>query len=94
MTASARSTVAEPGRNVRQKAGLNRVIPKAGWHGFATILTYKMEERSGQVVTVPARFTSQTCGVVDAKSRSSSDSESALATQTIFDLRLAHRSCL
>lgn len=56
MTASARGTVAEPGRNVRQKAGLNRSIRNAGWHLFATILTYKMEERGGQVVTVPARF--------------------------------------
>ena len=74
MTASARSTVTEPGRNVRQKAGLNRVILNAGWHLFATILTYKMEERDGQVITVPARFTSQTCaacGVVDARSRES-----------------------
>ncbi|MCJ2085337.1 transposase [Methylobacterium sp. E-005] len=74
ITASARGTVAEPGRNVRQKAGLNRVILNAGWHQFATILTYKMEERGGQVVSVPARFTSQTCaacGVVDARSRES-----------------------
>jgi putative transposase len=74
MTASARGTVAEPGRNVRQKAGLNRGILNAGWHRFATLLTYKMEERGGQVVTVPARFTSQTCaacGVVDARSRES-----------------------
>ena len=40
----------------------------------ATLLAYKMEERGGQVVTVPARFTSQTCaacGVVDARSRES-----------------------
>jgi len=74
MTASARGTGAEPGRKVRQKAGLNRVILNAGWHQFATILTYKMEERGGQVVTVPPRFTSQTCaacGVVDARSRES-----------------------
>jgi putative transposase len=74
MSASARGTVAEPGRNVRQKAGLNRVILNAGWHLFATILAYKMEERGGQVVSVPARFTSQTCaacGVVDARSRES-----------------------
>ncbi len=74
MTASARGTVTEPGRNVRQKAGLNRGIFNAGWHRFATILTYKMEERGGQIVTVPARFTSQTCaacGVVDARSRES-----------------------
>ena len=74
MTASARGTVMEPGRNARQKAGLNRAILNAGWHAFATILSYKMEERGGQVVTVPARFTSQTCaacGVVDARSRES-----------------------
>ncbi len=74
MTASARGTVIEPGRNVRQKAGLNRAILNAGWHQFATILTYKMEERGGKVVTVSARFTSQTCaacGVVDARSRES-----------------------
>ena len=74
MTTSARGSAAEPGRNVRQKAGLNRVILNAGWHQFATILTYKIEERGGQVVSVPARFTSQTCaacGVVDARSRDS-----------------------
>lgn len=74
MTASARGTIAEPGRNVRQKAGLNRVILNAGWRQFATILAYKMEERGGQVVTVPAWFTSQTCAacnVVDARSRKS-----------------------
>jgi putative transposase len=74
MTTSAKGTLAEPGRNVRQKAGLNRAILNAGWHQFATILTYKMEERGGQVVSVPARFTSQTCaacGVVDPRSRES-----------------------
>jgi putative transposase len=74
MTAAARSTIAEPGCNVRQRAALNRNIRNAGWHQLATILSYKMVERGGQVVTVPARFTSQTCaacGVVDARSRES-----------------------
>lgn len=72
MTASAKGTAAEPGRNVRQKAGLNRVILNGGWRLFQTILTYKMEERGGQVVTVDPKHTSQTCsacGVVDARSR-------------------------
>ncbi len=39
MTASAKGTVEEPGRNVRQKAGLNREILKstgAGWNGAWT----------------------------------------------------------
>lgn len=74
MTASARGTIAKPGSNVRQKAGLNRSILNAGWDQFATIMTYKLEERGGQVVKVPARFTSQTCAVcdlVDARSRES-----------------------
>jgi putative transposase len=31
MTLSARGTLAEPGRNVRQKAGLNREISRSGW---------------------------------------------------------------
>ena len=41
---------------------------------FATILTYEVEERSGQVMTVPARPTSRTCaacGGADARSRES-----------------------
>ena len=31
MTRSARGTAAQPGRNVRQKAGLNRAILANGW---------------------------------------------------------------
>lgn len=82
MTACAKGTLAEHVRNVRQKAGLNRVILSVGWHRFAAILAYEMEGRGGQVVTVPARFTSQTCapcGVVDARSRGSQARFSALA---------------
>ena len=72
MTASASGTVAEPGRRVRQKAGLNRAILNQGWGAFDLILTYKMEERGGRVVKTGPAFTSQTCsacGVVDARSR-------------------------
>jgi putative transposase len=34
MTASARGTIEEPGRNVRAKAGLNRSILAQGWRGL------------------------------------------------------------
>jgi len=74
MTASAAGTMAEPGRRVRQKAGLNRSILNQGWGAFDLILTYKMEERGGRVVKIDPAFTSQTCsvcGVVDARSRKS-----------------------
>ncbi|WP_417273492.1 RNA-guided endonuclease InsQ/TnpB family protein [Celeribacter halophilus] len=74
MTASARGTVDEPGRNVRQKAGLNRSILNQGWHIFEALLSYKLEERGGELIKVPARHTSQTCsacGAVDSRSRKS-----------------------
>jgi putative transposase len=72
MTASAKGTVEEPGRNVRQKAGLNRSILDQGWGAFRTMLAYKLSERGGRLIEVPAAYTSQTCsccGVVDAASR-------------------------
>ena len=61
MTRSARGTVAEPGRNVRAKAGLNRAIADSGWSQLRELLTYKLEDRGGQLVAVPAQHTSQTC---------------------------------
>lgn len=74
MTRSARGTVEAPGRNVRQKAGLNREILNVGWYAFERMLAYKLEETGGILVKVPAAYTSQTCsscGHVDADSRES-----------------------
>jgi putative transposase len=72
MTASAAGTVEAPGRNVRQKAGLNRAILDQGWGMFAQMLAYKLEDRGGYLLTVDPKDTSRTCsecGVVDADSR-------------------------
>jgi putative transposase len=72
MTASAKGTVAAPGRMVRPKAGLNRSILNQGWHIFETLLSYKLNERGGHVCKVPTHHTSQTCskcGAVDRESR-------------------------
>ena len=74
MTASAKGTVENPGRNIRQKAGLNRAILTQGWRSFETILAYKLEERGGTLTNVPAAYTSQTCsvcGCIDRRSRES-----------------------
>lgn len=74
MTASAKGMAAEPGRNVRQKAGLNRAILNNNWHQFETFVGYKLAANGGQLVKVPAAYTSQTCsscGVVDKASRES-----------------------
>ena len=58
-----------PGANVRQKAGLNRVILNTGWGGLCRKLEYKTA-----VEVVNAAYTSQTChagGCVDAANRRS-----------------------
>jgi transposase len=71
MTRSARGTVAEPGRNVAQKTGLNRGILKSGWGLLAARLEQKA---SGRVEKVNAAYTSQTCNAckhIAAQSRKS-----------------------
>ena len=68
MTSSARGTVDAPGRNVRQKAGLNRVIRETGWAGLRQMIGYK----AAQLIAVDPAHTSQTCaacGHVDPASR-------------------------
>jgi putative transposase len=71
MTQSAKGTRENPGRNVRQKAGLNRGILRSGWG----LLVRRLEEKApGRVERINPRFTSQrcsACGLVDAKSRKS-----------------------
>ena len=59
MTASAKGTVEAPGKNVKQKAGLNREILAAGWGQFELMLGYKCR----QVIKVPAPYTSLRCNV-------------------------------
>ncbi len=58
MTRSARGTSRRPGRNVRQKAGLNRSILANGWG----LLVARLEQKApGRVDKVRAAFTSQQC---------------------------------
>ncbi|MFF4350998.1 RNA-guided endonuclease InsQ/TnpB family protein [Streptomyces sp. NPDC001530] len=61
MVKSARGTVAEPGKNVAQKAGLNRSIAQEAWGRTVTMLTYKLARRGGTLVKVPAPGTSLRC---------------------------------
>ena len=74
MTASAAGTVDEPGRKVRQKAGLNRAILNNAWHQFETLLSYKIAERGGELRKVNPAYTSQCCaecGAIDKANRES-----------------------
>jgi putative transposase len=71
MTRTARGIVAEPGRNVAAKAGLNREIGRSGWG----LLIRRLEEKApGRVQKINPAYTSQrcsACGRVDRKSRES-----------------------
>ena len=71
MTRSAKGTPDNPGRNVRQKAGLNRGILGSGWG----LLVRRLEEKApGRVEKVRPALTSQrcsACGQVDRDSRES-----------------------
>jgi transposase len=71
MTRSAKGTVAEPGHNVRAKAGLNREILASGWG----LLVRRLEEKApGRVEKIGPAFTSQrcsACGHVTGENRKS-----------------------
>ena len=61
MSASAAGTISEPGRNVRQKAGLNKAILDQGWGEFREQLKCKALWVGGRLIAVPPQYTSQTC---------------------------------
>ncbi|MDP2760255.1 MAG: transposase [Sideroxyarcus sp.] len=63
MSRSAAGSKVAPGRNVRQKSGLNRSILDQGWSEFRRQLEYKQAWRGGEVLAVPPHHTSQTCPV-------------------------------
>ncbi len=61
MTASAKGTKENPGKNVRQKAGLNRAILDQGWSEFKRQIEYKQLWRGGRIILVDPRNTSREC---------------------------------
>src|SRR5271167_164499 len=71
MTRSAKGTPEIPGRNVSQKAGLNRGVLRSGWG----LLVRRLEDKApGRVEKIKPHYTSQrcsACGQVDRDSRES-----------------------
>ena len=63
MTRSARGTAENPGRNIRQKSGLNRSILSQNWGMPALFLQYRL---GGGIVWVEPRRTSQACHMCGA----------------------------
>ncbi len=57
MSKSAKGTMDKPGKNVKAKSGLNRVILNSSWGRFNRYFDYKFSK----VITVNPKHTSQTC---------------------------------
>ena len=72
MTRSAKGTLGDPGRNVRQKAGLNRGILGSGWG----LLVRRLADKApGRVEKVRPAFTSQRCSACGQADRDSRESQ-------------------
>jgi len=76
MSASAKGSTEEPGRNVKSKAGLNKSILDQGWFELRRQLDYKLFWMGGMLAEVNPRHTSQQCsccGHVEKENRISQD---------------------
>ena len=76
MAKSAKGTLKKPGKNVKQKSGLNRSILKEGWSIFLTMLEYKCDWYSKEFIRVDPKFTSQICSECGFKSKKNRKSQS------------------
>lgn len=76
MSKSAAGTNEQPGKMVRQKAGLNRSILDQGWGEFRHQLNYKLEWNGGILFSVPAQNTSRTCPCCEHVSKDNRKSQS------------------
>ena len=79
MSASAKGTKDSPGKQVRQKAGLNRSILDQSWGEFARQLEYKTAAIGGTVVKVNPAYTSQGCRICSFADKSNRKSQSLFA---------------
>ena len=61
MTASAKGTVEEPGRRVKQKSGLNKAMLRFSPHQLVSSLEWALLKHGGYVTKVNPAYTSQTC---------------------------------
>lgn len=76
MTKSAKGTTEIAGKNVKQKAGLNRSITQQSWGMFFELLNYKLKERGGKLIRVNPKHTSQTCNDCGHVSKENRQSQS------------------
>ena len=69
MSKSAKGDSGAPGTSVKAKSGLNKSILDQGWYEFRRQLEYKQLWKGGEVLAVPAHYTSQRCPCCDHVSK-------------------------
>lgn len=86
MTKSASGTIEEPGKNVAQKSGLNRVMLDGAFYQFRLMIEYKCKKYGKKLILVDPKNTSITCNKCGHK-----DKENRLS-QSEFRCRLCGHS--
>jgi transposase, IS605 OrfB family, central region len=76
MSASAKGTTENPGKNVKAKSGLNRSILDQGWYEFRRQLEYKQQWAGGKLIIVPPANTSLKCSACGHISKANRISQS------------------
>lgn len=76
MTKNSKGNADQPGKMVKQKSGLNRVILNQGWGILKEMLTYKQAWVGGELILVNPKFTSQTCPKCTHKSKENRKTQS------------------
>jgi len=77
MTRSAKGTWKKPGKNVKQKSGLNRSILTQGWYSFIQMLDYKCDWYGKTLIKVDSKFTSQICSCCGYKRKTNRKTQSS-----------------
>ncbi|MBM25135.1 MAG: transposase [Chloroflexi bacterium] len=79
MSKSAKGTIEKPGKNVKQKSGLNRSILEQGWGIFSGMLKYKQDWKDQTLEKRQAAFSSQECCLCHSKRKSNRASQAKFA---------------
>jgi putative transposase len=61
MSKSAKGDMESPGKNIKAKSGLNRVILEQAWGEFVRQLEYKCQWQGNDVIKIDPKYTSQKC---------------------------------
>jgi putative transposase len=94
MMASAKGTVEKPGRNVRQKSGLNRSIARQGWYQLRSFVDYKQKKNGGVLALCNPAYSSVTCTSCGHVSKLNRNGESFKCEKCGFELNADYNASL